>query len=151
MSNPDPQHQKAAGQLRHHSRVFSGAFRGSRSCPVSSPTEKRSAGHFKDGSQFKPREEEEEEAGGHCAVSDVWAGASSSPPSLHRSCSPRTNAYTARARAALRHAHAPDYPEGGCTLLTFASVRRVLAWLINLAQSDFEQWELPKYSSLVEL
>lgn len=33
-----------------------------------------------------------------------------------------------------QNVHIPDYPEGFCTLLTFASFRGVLVWLINLAQ-----------------
>lgn len=49
--------------------------------PFCRRTEKRSAGLLKVSSQFNPREAKEE-AGGHYAVSDIWAGASSSSPSI---------------------------------------------------------------------
>lgn len=44
----------------------------------------------------------------------------------------------------------PGYPEGCRTRLTFASFRSGPVWLVNLAQSDFHQWEPPKYSSLLD-
>lgn len=69
--------------------------------PFCRRTEERSAGRLEAGSQFKPREPKEE-AGGPCAVSDIWAGASSSSPSLHHSCSLRAYAYTVCARPAHR-------------------------------------------------
>lgn len=50
----------------------------------------------------------------------------------------------------LQNVHTPGYPEGCRTRLTFASFRSAPVWLINLAQSDSQQREPPKYTSLLD-
>lgn len=83
---------------------------------------------------YKSNPGRKEETGGRGAASDI------SPP-------PKRSSRSLQPPESRRLIN----PKAAASLLTFASFRRVPVWLINLVQRDFEQWELPKYSTLVEL
>lgn len=92
-------------------------------------TEKRSAGRLEAGSQFKPRRRRQVDIM-LCQISGPEPAAPLPPLFLFSAC----KCTYCMCSHSPQNVHVPDHPEGFCTLLTFASFRRVLVWLINLAQ-----------------